>query len=157
MAAADEQARPADALVSSIVSTPLGKMAKSHSPTKPPGVPQRTPAGGDGTPTLLDRARDAAMADTLTPTGGPSTLESPQPVPLKTTLLARVDASSSRIAAAPELLPLPYTHRLQLVAAGAAAAAGDERPSGEGRSPTVTTAEAVVSDGMEGLMQMVSA
>ena len=36
MAAAEQEARPAEAAVSSIVSTPLGKMAKASSPTKKP-------------------------------------------------------------------------------------------------------------------------
>ena len=36
MAAAEQQERPAEAALSSIVSTPLGKMAKTGSPTKKP-------------------------------------------------------------------------------------------------------------------------
>lgn len=47
MAAAEQEARPAEAAVSSIVSTPLGRMAKITSPTKKPplGVQARTPSG----------------------------------------------------------------------------------------------------------------
>ena len=158
MAAAEELARPADAMVSSIVSTPLGKMAKSLSPTKPSGAALHTPLG-DSMPTLLPAqygAATIAMSPPLVsaPTLKMQALASPEPT---TTLLMRVDANSSRIAAAAELLPLPYTHRLQLVAAGATATGGDDRPVAEGAPSGAVGSEALVTDGMDTLTEQVSA
>jgi hypothetical protein len=48
MAAAEQEERPAEAAVSSIVSTPLGKMAKTTSPTKKPAHHTRQPATPSG-------------------------------------------------------------------------------------------------------------
>ena len=154
MAAAEQEERPAEATVTSIVSTPLGKMAKTSSPKKPPrqqlqqragpgvAVPgSEAPAGGVGT-----RAGMGMGMGVHTPTGAPASasggvtplmrrlgaldMAATPPLACATrhlggggggggpgqaggSLLAAPKGDSSRVLAAPELLPVPYTHRLQ--------------------------------------------
>ncbi|KAI3425098.1 hypothetical protein D9Q98_008476 [Chlorella vulgaris] len=166
MAAAQQEQRPAEAAVSSIVSTPLGKMAKASSPSKKPALgrqqrQQGTPAGV--TPAALLRL--SALGSAATPPlaaairqqhGGGSTPEhgragggSP---------LAAPEGESSRVLAFPELLPVPYTQRLELVV-DAPCGAGEASDKGAATVVAPTTGavtsvgDPATGDGMENLSQ----
>lgn len=80
------------------------------------------------------------------------------------TLLTAPDGESSRVLAAPELLPVPYTQRLQLPS-GLAGTAGEGQGSGDSAVATVGVvtgagvngADDESGDGMENLTQQVGA
>ena len=155
MAAAEEEGRPEAAAVTSIVTTPLGRMAKTASPTKRhPLRPAPTPANRTplvrplgamgiapvGTPPVASASR--APPGSGGGVGGPhgAALEAPT-------------GGTSRVAALPELLPPPYTHRLQLGAevAGAEGQAEEGQPSAPGGQGGSSAGR--VDDGMEHLSQ----
>ncbi|KAL4443950.1 hypothetical protein ABPG75_011687 [Micractinium tetrahymenae] len=188
MAAAEQEEQPVEATISSIVSTPLGKMAKTTSPKKPPrqqappgGAPVGaghaagslgaglsgvgTPAGATPTPGMLRRL--SALNVAATPPLA-SAMRHPQGGLRQPggggggSLLAAPEGETSRVVAAPELLPVPYTHRLQLPAPVPAASGEGGEEGGSERQATVVAASsgAVTSagdpeagDGMENLAQ----
>lgn len=179
MAAAEQEEQPVEATISSIVSTPLGKMARATSPKKPlrqqptpGGAPGAAPAPVGGmatpagaTPTLGMLRRLSALHVAATPPLA-SASRHPQGSVRQPgsggggALLAAPEGETSRVVAAPELLPVPYTQRLQLPAA--APAASSEGSGGEGQATMVAASGAVTSagdpevgDGMESLAKEV--
>lgn len=175
MAAAEQEERPAEAAVSSIVSTPLGKMAKTTSPKKAPrqslgggvgAAAMHTPTGGP-TPAGGHGLRLSALSMGATP---PMASATRQPQHAQhggsyNLLLSAPEGDASRVLAAPELQTVPYAQRLQLPAAAAGGAGGgeaDKPTGGEGTSATVVASasgvvtaagDPEVGDGMENLAQ----
>eukprot|EP00887_Chlorella_sp_A99_P005912 scaffold29.g5912.t1 len=132
MAAAEEESRPEGAAaVTSIVTTPLGRMAKTSSPSKRrPAAPSpgASPAPAAST-SLTPPMRRMGVVPAATPPMASATRALLGPAPVAAagagqhghgSALVAPEGHSSRVVAAPELLPPPYTHRLQL-----AAGAGD--------------------------------
>ncbi|PSC69420.1 anaphase-promoting complex subunit 1 isoform X2 isoform B [Micractinium conductrix] len=166
MAAAEQEERPAEAAVTSIVSTPLGKMAKTSSPTKKP-PPGRAPPGvgtpGGATPAALRRLSAAGAAGTP-----PLASATRRPQQLggagggaACLLTAPEGDTSSRVLASPELLPLPYTQRLQLPTAAPGGGDGGDGEGGEGAVAGAAAAGGAAAaagdpstgDGMDNLQQ----
>ena len=105
------------------------------------------------------KARESSAAGTP-----PVASATRQPAPAAgSSLLAAPEGESSRVVAAPELVPVPYTQRLQLPAAPASAASegggeGGEASAAVGASGAAATAgEPEAGDGMENLSQQVRA
>lgn len=171
-----------EATISSIVSTPLGKMARTTSPRKPPR--QQVPPADPSTAGVGPGTGGAASPAGATPTPGMlrglSVLNVAATPPLASAtqqplgglrqpgsggggqLLAAPDGEASRVVAAPELLPAPYTQRLLRppLAPPAGGTAGEEGQATlvAASSGNVTSAgEPEAGDGMEGLAQEVRA
>ena len=205
MAAAEQEERPAEAAVSSIVSTPLGKMAKTTSPTKKPAHHMRQPAtpSGERTPQPIVLAAENLVLHSAAVRSAWSTVNMrctpPHPAVAGVTpaalrrlsalgvaatppvasatrhpaggagsapgsLLLAPEGESSRVLASPELLPVPYTQRLQLPGAPPAVAGEGPEASEEGGTATVVVSasgavtfagDPAVGDGMENLTQQV--
>lgn len=116
-----------------------------------PAALRRLSVLGGATPPVASATRHPVGGATKTGGAGVSPLTAPE------------GDSSSRVTATPELLPAPYTQRLQLLPATLGAGEGGGEGGGEGSATLVASGSGAVTaagdpesgDGMENLTQQV--